>query len=166
MALNVGIASGDDSAELADVAAACFPLACPPTVRPEDIAEFVAANLSEVRFAEYLADPRRRVLVARADGRIIGYAMLIRAESDAGPMELSKLYVLADHHRRGAAAALMSHGIDWARQCGATAMWLGVNRDNERAQRFYRKCGFEVTGTRTFRLGSDVENDFVMQRPV
>ena len=166
MAIAVDVAADSDSAEVAEVAAVCFPLACPPTVRAEDIAEFVAENLSTERFGQYLADPRKRVLIARVDGRIIGYAMLIRADSDGGPMELSKLYVLAEHHRSGAAAALMCRGIDWARQCRAAAIWLGVNRRNERAQRFYRKYGFEVTGTRTFPLGSGVESDFVMERPV
>jgi ribosomal protein S18 acetylase RimI-like enzyme len=45
-------------------------------------------------------------------------------------------------------------------------MWLGVNRANERAQRFYRKHGFEVTGARRFRLGDSDEDDFVMVRPI
>ena len=34
----------------------------------------------------------------------------------------------------------------------------------ERAQRFYRKHGFGVVGTRTFALGATVENDDVMDR--
>ncbi len=44
-------------------------------------------------------------------------------------------------------------------------MWLGVNQHNQRAQRFYRKHGFTVSGTRTFRVGDHVENDYVMIRP-
>jgi ribosomal protein S18 acetylase RimI-like enzyme len=41
-----------------------------------------------------------------------------------------------------------------------------VNRENGRAQRFYRKHGFEITGTKTFRLGASLEHDYVMVRPV
>ena len=45
-------------------------------------------------------------------------------------------------------------------------MWLGVNQNNQRAQRFYAKHGFTVNGTKTFRLGTGIENDYVMVRPV
>lgn len=52
----------------------------PTSGRPEHIASFVDANLSSARFAEYLTDPRRAILTARHDGRIVGYAMLIRGD--------------------------------------------------------------------------------------
>jgi ribosomal protein S18 acetylase RimI-like enzyme len=45
-------------------------------------------------------------------------------------------------------------------------VWLGVNQENQRAQRFYAKHGFVVSGTKTFRLGEGVENDYVMVRPL
>lgn len=166
MAITVSTAGDADAGELAEVAAATFPLACPPSADAGDIAACIAANLSPQCFAGYLNDPRRRVLVARDAGRIIGYAMLIRGQSDQDPMELSKMYVLPQYHRSGAAGSLMSAGLQWAAQCAAPSVWLGVNRDNERAQRFYRRHGFEVTGTRTFQLGAAVEHDFVMSRPV
>lgn len=176
MSITVTPACGDDVAELAAVAAATFPLACPPTASPADIEATIAANLSPQRLAEYVADPERVVLAARGDGRIIGYAMLVRGIGDdpdiaaAVPqrpaVELSKMYVLAAYHNTGASARLMRSGIAWAHDCGAAALWLGVNRTNERAQRFYRKHGFATTGTRRFRLGQSYEDDFVMVRPL
>ena len=47
---------------------------------------------------------------------------------------------------------------------GATRVWLGVNQQNPRAQRFYTKRGFTINGTRTFRLGDHVEDDYLMVR--
>ncbi len=156
-------ARGSDATELADVAAATFPLACPPSAAAEDVAAFIAAHLSSQRFGDYLADPDRRLLVARRDGRIVGYTMLIRG-TDPETVELSKMYVLPDLHRTGAASALMEAGLAWAAGQGARSVWLGVNRNNHRAQRFYAKHGFEATGTRTFQLGSSLEHDAVMTR--
>lgn len=168
--LSVTAATADLGAALAEVAAATFPLACPPSATAADIVAHVAAHLSEQRFTEYLSDPDRRVLAASDAGRVVGYAMLIR-QSGPGPLvgpelsvELSKMYVLASHHGRGAAAALMRAGIAWAGEAGADAVWLGVNQANARAQRFYRKHGFEVAGTRTFQLGEGQERDFIMTR--
>ena len=76
------------------------------------------------------------------------------------------MYVLPDWHRSGAAGALMEAAISWAAAQHVRALWLGVNQNNSRAQRFYRKHGFDVTGTRTFRVGASLENDFVMVRGV
>jgi GNAT superfamily N-acetyltransferase len=160
----VSIATADsvDVAELASVAARTFPLACPPSVSPDNVAAFIDANLSETRFAEYLTDPRRRILTASYDDRIVGYAMLIR--DDDGRVELSKMYVLPDNHGSGVSTALMDAALAAAADWGAEGVWLGVNQKNERAQRFYTKSGFAVTDTRTFQLGSHTEHDYVMTR--
>jgi ribosomal protein S18 acetylase RimI-like enzyme len=176
VAIDVAAANEADLPELADVAALTFPLACPPAVTPENIAAFIAENLSQARFRNYLADPDRAVLTARHEGRIAGYAMLIRGVPDDDDVqravtlrpavELSKIYVLPDNHGAGVSAALMTaalrHAFDWDAKC----MWLGVNQQNRRAQRFYGKHGFTVNGTKTFRLGAGVENDYVMVRPL
>lgn len=163
-----------DPAELAAVAAQTFPLACPPTVDPENIAAFVAANLSATRFTEYLNDPNRALFTALEDGGIIGYTMLVRGVGDdsdvhravtAHPaVELSKMYVLPDYHGSGVGAALMDHALTTAAHWGARCVWLGVEQKNPRAQRFYAKCGFAIVGTRTFQVGTRCENDYVMVR--
>ena len=46
MTVVVTTATEAELGELADVAAQTFPLACPPTVTADNIAAFVAANLS------------------------------------------------------------------------------------------------------------------------
>ncbi|GAY16217.1 N-acetyltransferase [Mycobacterium sp. shizuoka-1] len=173
-ALSVSTAVDADLDELAAVAAATFPLACPPTSPPEQIAAFIAAQLSARRFADYLADPSRTVLAARDGDRIVGYAILVdgvgtdgdvaRAVTIRPAVELSKIYVLPDCHGSGVAATLMTTALDHAGAAGAGCVWLGVNQRNERAQRFYTKHGFTVTGTKTFSLGAHTEHDFVMVR--
>lgn len=161
--------------EIADVAARTFPLACPPSATPGDVAAFIAENLSPARFADYLADPDRAVLTATADGRIIGYAMLIRGVPDDDDVanavtvrpavELSKMYVLPEAHGAGVSAALMVAALQHAAELDAACVWLGVNQQNQRAQRFYAKHGFAITGTKTFRLGTHIEQDYVLVRP-
>ncbi|OBH00114.1 N-acetyltransferase [Mycobacterium sp. E3247] len=155
-----------DVRRLADIAARTFALACPDSMAPENIAAFVDANLSAARFAEYLADPRRAILTAGYDDRITGYAMLVRDADDDVAAELSKIYVAAEHHGTGVAAALMDLALTTAAEWGARRVWLGVNQANQRAQRFYAKSGFAVSGTRTFRVGASLENDFIMTRAV
>lgn len=176
MTLAVHLATTDsvDTGELAAVAAVTFPLACPPSVAPGNIASFIDTNLSAARFGEYLADPDRAVLTAQRDSRIVGYAMLIRGLGDDPQVqrvvdtrpaaELSKMYVLPEYHGGGAAPALMDRALATAAEWGVRCVWLGVNQANQRAQRFYAKSGFTISGTRTFQVGARRENDFVMVR--
>jgi ribosomal protein S18 acetylase RimI-like enzyme len=173
-AVHIGTTDSVDTEELAAVAARTFPLACPPSTAAENIASFIDANLSATRFAEYLADPQRAILTAQQDGRIIGYAMLIRGvDGDTDVQraveirpaaELSKLYLLPDYHGAGVATALMERTLATAAEWSARCVWLGVNQGNKRAQRFYIKSGFKVNGTRTFQVGTRREDDYVMVR--
>src|SRR4051812_36825906 len=69
-----------DVEALARLAALTFPLACPPGSTPQDQQAFIAAVLSPERFAEYVADPQRVVLVAESDDELVGYTMLVAGE--------------------------------------------------------------------------------------
>src|SRR3979409_2375432 len=82
MASEVAAVGAAEVSGLADVAARTFPLACPPSVTPENIVTFIDENLSASRFRDYLADPDRVVLAAREDARMVGYVMLIRGVPD------------------------------------------------------------------------------------
>jgi ribosomal protein S18 acetylase RimI-like enzyme len=81
-------------------------------------------------------------------------------------VELSKMYVLPDSHGSGVSTALMNAALAAAAELRGACLWLGVNQENRRAQRFYRKHGFAVHGTRTFMVGTRREHDYVMVRPV
>lgn len=174
--VTVRIAGPDDVPELAQVAASTFGLACPPGMSQERVDAFVADVLSPARFDAYVADADRHVLLAEQDGIPLGYAMLVRGEpQDADvraaltllpTVELSKIYVLPEAHGTGAAAALMQASLAWAGSVGAVGAWLGVNQQNERAQRFYAKSGFARVGTKRFLVGGVYEDDFVLERPL
>jgi diamine N-acetyltransferase len=163
-----------DAAVLADLAAATFPLACPPSTTQEAIADFIGKNLSLTSFEGYLSDPERRLFLAIEDDTAIGYAMLVLGEPTDPDVaasitlhptaELSKLYVRPGHHGAGISVALVEAAADAARQVGSAGMWLGVNEQNSRANRFYEKNGFVRVGAKKFRLGDTYEDDFVRER--
>ncbi|MDJ0334297.1 GNAT family N-acetyltransferase [Salinibacterium sp. G-O1] len=169
-------AGPDDTALLHRVAAETFPLACPPDTPLESIETFISQNLSEAAFAGYLSDPERALFIAEVDGGIAGYAMVVHGDpTDADVLasvstrptaELSKLYVRAAFHGARVAAALVEAAVSAANARGARSVWLGVNDQNERANRFYEKNGFVKVGAKTFRLGERLESDFVRERPL
>ncbi len=155
------------------LAALTFPLACPTGTDPADITNFIEEHLSAARFEDYLADPDRVLLVVTSEDHFVGYTMLVfGAPTDADvaaaitarpTAELSKCYVTPDAHGSGIASELMEATIGHARLSGARSLWLGVNNQNVRANRFYEKHGFVVVGTKHFLLGTDWQDDFTRE---
>ncbi len=170
-------ATVDDAAETAWLAALTFPLACPPGTPPSDRAVHIAHKLTPGHFREWATSAEHALLVHDDGTRLLGYVLLVlgtpdsAAETDAvrtasgleAPyVELSKIYVHPDVLGGGVAGALMRGAIEAAAELGpGLPLWLGTNARNERAQAFYRKSGFEVVGTRTYRVG-DLEHDDVV----
>ena len=122
------------------------------------IDDFVAHQLSEARFAEYLADPDRTLLIAEAGGVPAGYTMLVFPGSPgADPNDPD----VASAVRTRPTAELSKVA---ARARGFASVWLGVNQHNPRANRFYEKSGFGIVGTKKFLVGGKWEDDFVRER--
>lgn len=137
----------------------------------EDLAEYIATSFNVAQQTAELEDPASTFLIAEIDGRAAGYAMLRDAEPEkdvegANPIELVRLYVSREWLGRGLGEQLMRACLDEARQAGHATIWLGVWERNERAQAFYRKWNFRPVGEHMFQLGSDLQRDLLMERPL
>jgi ribosomal protein S18 acetylase RimI-like enzyme len=169
-------ATVDDAGLLHQLASLTFALACPPGTTAEEVWDFVSTHLSEEHFTAYIADAERQVLIAETDGEPAGYSMLVYRDTDDADVaaalttspsaELSKLYVVADSHGAGVGAALMNASVADAKRRGYPSVWLGVNKENVRANRFYEKQGFRVVGSKSFQLAGRVEDDHVREHIV
>jgi tRNA (guanine37-N1)-methyltransferase len=157
------------------VAGETFPLACPPGLARASIQAFLDKNLSIAAFEDYLSTTNYRLWLAHdAPGvEVFGYLMAIHTDPDdplidkairnRPTVELSKIYVRAAHHGQGVADLLMAAAVKDATESGARSVWLGVNKLNHRAHRFYDKQGFQVVGERPFQVGEEWESDFVRE---
>ncbi|WP_174722007.1 tRNA (guanosine(37)-N1)-methyltransferase TrmD [Actinomyces qiguomingii] len=76
--------------------------------------------------------------------------------------ELSKVYVDARLRSAGIAATLLAEAVSVVDNMGVTALWLGTNAANRRAQKAYRHAGFRKVGTRTYEVGGSRCRDVVM----
>lgn len=173
--MTVRTATSTDVDRVSELAASTFPLACPPGTRPEDMDDFISNVLSPGRFQSYIEDASRVVLIDEtADEQLTGYALLVTGEP-ADPeiratlrwtptIEVSKLYVRPTAHGTGVADALLTAAMAVAVEKSCAGAWLGVNQLNHRAQRFYRRQGFEVVGTKTFTVGAQSHDDFFLER--
>jgi ribosomal protein S18 acetylase RimI-like enzyme len=82
---------------------------------------------------------------------------------DKKSVELERIYVKKNLHGTGLGYKLIQHGIEFAGSEGYDVLWLGVWNQNEKAIRFYEKCGFEIFGEHEFILGTEKQVDYLMK---
>jgi diamine N-acetyltransferase len=160
-----------DAGLLSELGARTFSATFAVDNTPEDLAAYIAMSFSVAQQTAELEDPASTFLIAEVDGRAAGYAKLHDGEPEKGvegpkPVELVRLYVSRDWLGGGIGEQLMRACIDEARQAGHETIWLGVWERNARAQAFYRKWNFREVGEHMFQLGSDLQRDLLMERPL
>jgi ribosomal protein S18 acetylase RimI-like enzyme len=96
-------------------------------------------------FVERLATGLSTVRVAGPFGAPVGLCM-VRDD------ELYQLYVAASARGSGVAALLIADGEARLRRSGVQTAWLACAIGNDRAARFYEKCGWRRIGIRTIHL--------------
>ena len=167
----IRLAEPDDAAALAELASRTFHDTFAAQNRPEDLEQYMATAYGEEQQRREIVDRRMVTLLAEVDGALAGFALLRGGEAPefvrgATPIEIMRFYVDGRFHGRGIAQALMDAALAAARVRGHETVWLGVWEHNPRAIAFYVKCGFVDVGSHPFLLGSDLQTDRVMARPV
>jgi L-phenylalanine/L-methionine N-acetyltransferase len=92
-------------------------------------------------------NPNMTLIVAEADGRIVGSASLQRYAGRRAHVGAIGMGVHDDHRRRGIGRALLAALLDLADDwLGLVRLELEVNVDNEAALALYAAFGFEIEG--------------------
>jgi GNAT superfamily N-acetyltransferase len=96
----------------------------------------------------------RVTFIAELDGRWVGLATGLAADSDRSQTMLVGMFVDGMARRRGVGGALIEAVVGWARALGALRLTLWATATNQAAIALYRRCGFQPTGA-TQRLAHD-----------
>jgi diamine N-acetyltransferase len=143
------------------------------TFRPLNTDETMNAYLAEAfareKILAELCDPGSRFFILRADGEPAGYLKVNEAPSqsdlnDPSSLEIERIYVRARFKGRGLGRLLMEHALGLARGAGKAYAWLGVWERNADAIAFYEKMGFREAGRYSFRMGDELQTDWIMRK--
>ncbi|MEQ5837091.1 GNAT family N-acetyltransferase/peptidase C39 family protein [Marinobacter sp. NFXS9] len=107
---------------------------------------FSEDRLSRRSFRRFLEMPRDRVLVADADGRLVGYSLVLMHKAT----RLARIYsiAVADEARgQGLGEKLVRESEAVAVEADRIIMRLEVREDNHGAIRLYRRLGYRQFGT-------------------
>ena len=134
---------------------AAFSLAVPIAALIPQIAQLNPKGLFALK--RMLEDPARRlVLVAEADGAVIGMvtAQLVISTAEGGDAGILEDLVVDEAHRRtGVGRRLLAAAEAWARARGATRLQLLADVENGPALDFYARTGWSRTQLVCLRRG-------------
>ena len=164
--LTMHIAEPADAPALAELAAKTFFDTYAAFNTAEDMDHYITNHFNVSKIEQEIAHPGTLLLIVRINGAMAGYAKLLEGHVPDVPenaaLEISRFYVDRPFQSKGIGRRLMAEIWAIAESSGCTAVWLGVWQRNQRAIEIYTRLGFRITGTTTFQLGSDLQEDFVM----
>ena len=137
---------------------------------PRDLAAFLNEHKTQAAFAAQLANPDSVFRLAEIDGMLGGYCKLGLSPGwpdqarGARVVSLHQLYVASRQTGRGVGAALMDWAFAEAATRAADEMQLSVWSGNHGAQRFYHRLGFTKIAEVTFRVGEQIDEEFLFAK--
>lgn len=133
----------------------------------KNLAAFLAENLSESAIAAELVNPDRLYRLAERDGAMVGYCKLgltcgfpDHARGNR-VLELKQLYTAAAVTGGGIGGALMDWAMAEFAARGADEVQISVYSENPGAHRFYQRYGFEKIADITFKVGDQLDPEFL-----
>ena len=139
---------------------------------PEDLATFLAEAYAEHVIAAELENPDRLYRLADKGGALMGYCKLglscgwPEVARGRRAIELKQLYAAANATGLGIGTKLMDWTLTEARARGADEIQLSVFSGNTDGHRFYARHGFTKIGDATFRVGEQLDAEFLYARMV
>jgi ribosomal protein S18 acetylase RimI-like enzyme len=134
----------------------------------ENMRNYLRDNLSLKKLGEELNNPESSFYFAEMKDQVIGYLKLNVGAAqnewkENNGLEIERIYVLKEYHGLTIGQLLLEKAIAIAKSMEMQYVWLGVWEKNERAIAFYTKNGFKVVDQHLFKLGDDVQNDYLMK---
>lgn len=167
----IQLAEPSDAFCLAKLAERTFRDAFAEFINKKDFESYVARSFTENQIRSELLDSASIFFIAKLTDKWVGYAKLYQSPSpdcvkQLPSIELARLYSMQQYLGCGIGAALLEACLNYARSRAFKSIWLGSWKENHRGNAFYAKMQFKIFGTKTFALGSDVQEDYIFAKSI
>jgi ribosomal protein S18 acetylase RimI-like enzyme len=167
----IQLAVPSNASSLAKLAEKTFRDAFAKLNNKEDFENYAARSFTENQIRSELLDSASTFFIARLKNQCVGYAKLYKTPppdcvKQLPAIELTRLYSMQQYLGCGVGPALLEACRSHARSKSFKSIWLGSWKENRRGNAFYAKMQFEIIGTKTFTLGSDIQEDYIFSRPI
>lgn len=136
----------------------------------EDLAWHLDFSYAPEKYRDALEEQGAAAWLLENDaGQVQGYAFagpcgLPHDEVQAGDLELKRLYLRRSMQNGGWGVRLFTEAEGWMRRNGPAAIWIGVWSENEGAQRFYQRHGYEKVGEYLYPVGEARDLEFILRK--
>ncbi len=143
------------------------------TFRKFNTAETMSAYLDEAfnkdKIAAEAANPGSFFYFCEIEKSIAAYFKLnmVPYQSDINDpesLELERIYVLSEYKGRGLGSKIIEFTETFAVENNCAKIWLGVWEKNSAALEFYAKMGFNKCGEHNFRMGEELQTDYILEK--
>ncbi|WP_428331406.1 GNAT family N-acetyltransferase [Mucilaginibacter sp.] len=140
-----------------------------PLNKPENMEAYAVTAFTPQKIQSELDNPDSEFYFALINDQITGYLKLNFKNAqtefqDPKAMEVERIYVSVDHHKKNIGKQLLHFALNMALQKQMDYIWLGVWEHNHNAIGFYQHNGFEVFSNHEFWMGDDRQNDLLMKK--
>ncbi|MEP2670367.1 MAG: GNAT family N-acetyltransferase [Cyclobacteriaceae bacterium] len=138
---------------------------------PENMEAYISNAFAVEKIEGELKDGNSQFFLAFDELTPIGYAKVRRNEEvndtlKEGAIELERIYVLNKYQGKKVGILLLQTCLDYAKAHDFYWIWLGVWEHNVKAQQFYLNRGFEKFDEHPFKMGSEIQTDWLMKKRV
>ena len=156
-----------DADLLVELGRRCFYEAFNEMTAPQDMAAYLDSTFQKANIEKQLNDDQSLIFIAEIDSDPAGYIYSHPADvpdciEDKTALKLERIYLRKRYYGLAIGDALIHATIEEARSLGYRTVWLSSWELNDRANAFYKKWKFKVVGHQTFTVGSDIQNDFIL----
>lgn len=136
----------------------------------EDLTDYLRLAYGEQAILESLQNPSNATWLLLDGDTAVGFALIGPAglphpDIVDGDGEIKRFYVDPSRTGQGLGRVLMETVLQDLLKAGPRTLWLGVYSDNDGAQRFYQRYGFEHAGEYEFPVGETRDREFIYRRP-
>jgi ribosomal protein S18 acetylase RimI-like enzyme len=161
-------ASITDLLELQNIGITCFKETFSSMNSEENMNAYLQKSFSTAQLISELSDPNSEFYIAKLNALVIGYLKVNSGEAqteikDQKSLEIERIYVLSKFHGKKFGQLLYEKALAISKQKKVSYVWLGVWEKNQKAILFYQKNGFAIFDTHIFKLGNEVQTDFMMK---
>jgi ribosomal protein S18 acetylase RimI-like enzyme len=138
---------------------------------PEDMADHLQTAFKVEDIKAQLNTDQSIFIILEIDASAAGYAYLQPdtppdCVKDPDTIQLVRLYLRRNYYGRNVGNTLMKACLEKALSRGFQSVWLSSWELNHRANAFYKKWEFEIVGGAKFKVGSDIQDDFIFVRKI
>ncbi|HWL23961.1 MAG TPA: GNAT family N-acetyltransferase [Ureibacillus sp.] len=138
---------------------------------PENMKTYLERAFNSKQLEKELKNSSSQFYFVYFHGEVAGYLKVNMNDAQSEDMgedslEIERIYLKKQFQKHGLGKYLFNQAVEVAIEHNAKKVWLGVWEKNENAIAFYEKMGFIQTGTHSFYMGDEEQNDFIMTKTI